>query len=85
VITQPLAAVVSRGQPNPLQHRAPGAIEHHDALVQKLAQGLLAWGLLAQGRLAQGLLGLCLLARGLLELRLPALGLLVARLRRSCP
>ena len=44
MITQPLPAVVSRGQPGPLQHRAPGSVEHHDALVQKLAQGPLAAG-----------------------------------------
>ena len=79
MITQPVPAVVGRGEPGPLQHRAPGSVEHHDALVQKLAQGLVTWGLLALGLLALGLLALGLLGLGLL-----VLGLLGERLRRSC-
>ncbi len=48
MITQPLAAVVGRAESDALQHRAPGPVEHHDALVQKLAQSLLAGGLLVE-------------------------------------
>ena len=40
VIAQPAVPVVGRAEAGRLQHRAPGAVEHHDALVQKLAQGL---------------------------------------------
>ena len=40
MITQPLPAVVSPTEPGTLQHGAPGPIEHHDALIQKLTQGL---------------------------------------------
>ena len=59
VITQPLAAVVGRAESDPLQHRAPGSVEHHDALVQKLAQGPLAGGLLARGLLVERLRRSC--------------------------
>ena len=40
MITQPLRAVVSLTEPGTLQQGAPGPIEHHDALIQKLTQGL---------------------------------------------
>ena len=40
VVTQPLAAVVGRDQAPPLEERAPGPVEHRDALVQKLPQPL---------------------------------------------
>jgi hypothetical protein len=49
MITQPIAAIVSRGQPGPLQHRAPGSVEYHDALAQKLAEGPFARSLLGLG------------------------------------
>jgi hypothetical protein len=42
VVTQPLPAVVSRGQPGALEHRAPGPVEYQNALVQKPAQCLRA-------------------------------------------
>ena len=38
VVTQPVAAVIGRGEACALQHRAPGAIEHYDALVKKVTQ-----------------------------------------------
>ena len=41
VVLEPVAAVVGRGEPGALQHRAPGSVEHHDPSVQKLPQGLL--------------------------------------------
>ena len=40
VIAQPAVPVVGRAEPDALQQRAPGAIEHRDSLIQKLAQGL---------------------------------------------
>ena len=38
VITQPLPAIVGRGEAEALQHRAPRPVEHHNALVKQLTQ-----------------------------------------------
>ncbi len=35
MVTQDVTAVVGRGQPGALQHRAPRSVKHHDALVQQ--------------------------------------------------
>ena len=40
VVTQQRSAVVRRSEPRALQHRAPGSVEHGNALIQKLPQGL---------------------------------------------